>query len=177
MESSLGRNILCAAMAVAIMTACGGGGAGNVPNAASSIEAAQNRFGKGGGNIAFSGEYTGKFHDRRHGGSKLDLILSQSQGVLGGALIVAKGSQGLAAVVSWVPNGNTISGTGTSSMGSSGYCTFSMSGTYKYRRLTGSYTAMYGCSGQTGTFNLWHKCYFQGTGGDAIRPEIGVKPC
>ncbi len=178
MKSSLSINISYATVAVAMLTACSGGGSGaGVPNAASSLAAAQNRLGQQGSSIAFSGEYTGKFRERRHGASKLILILSQSQNTLGGALISKEGSQGLAAVVAWVANGHAISGTGSSSAGSAGFCTFAMSGKYKYRRLTGTYTAVYGCTGQTGTFNLWHKCYFQTTGSEAIRPETGVKPC
>ena len=27
--------------------------------------------------------------------------------------------------------------------------------------FSGSYSATYGCTGQTGTFALWHKCYIR----------------
>ncbi len=158
------------------MTACAGSSSG-VPNAASPLGVAQNGFGQRAVSVALSGEYTGKIHVNGLGKLKVKLILSQSQSTLGGALIGAEGSQGLVAAIAWVGNGHTISGTGIGPQGSGGYCTVSMSGKYKYRRLTGTYRATYGCSGQTGTFNLWHKCYFQGTGSPAIRPESGMKPC
>ncbi len=175
MGSSYSRNILSATIAVAILTACSGSG-GGVPNAASSSEMLQNRFGQEHYSIALSGIYTGKFHDKLNGTSKLQLYLSQHQSTLGGALINAGGSQGLAAAIAWITSGRTISGTGISHS-PSGFCTFSMSGMYKYRRLNGSYTATYGCSGQSGTFALWHKCYVPSMQSDAIRPERGLKPC
>lgn len=175
MGRSYSRNILSATIAVAILTACSGSG-GGVPNAASPLEMLQNPFGQEHYSIVLSGLYTGKFHDKVNGTSKLQLYLSQSQSTLGGALVSAKGSQGLAAAIAWVANGRTISGTGISrSQGA--FCTFSMSGNYKYRRLNGSYTATYGCSGQSGTFALWHKCYVPSTQSNAIRPEGGLKPC
>lgn len=178
MQSSLSRNILSAAIAVIVLTACAGSGNGSVPNATSPLAAGQSRFGKDASSIVFSGEYTGKFHVNGQGKLKVKLFLSQSQNTLGGALINKEGSQGLAGAIAWVANGNSISGIGIGPQPTSaGYCTFSMSGKYKYRRLTGTYSATYGCSGQTGTFSLWHKCYFQGTGSEAIRPETGVKPC
>lgn len=174
MGSSIGRTILCVTIAVAVLTACAG--SSGVPNAASSLDAAQNRVGQKASSVALSGEYVGKFHDSLNGTSRLRLYLSQSQNVLGGALINARGSQGLAAAIVWVANGNTISGNGISHE-PSGFCTFSMSVRHKYRRLNGTYSATYGCAGQSGTFSLWHKCYVPITGSQAIRPESGVKPC
>ncbi len=175
MEGSWSRNILGATIAVAILTACSAGG-GGVPSATSSLETVQNAFGREHYSIALSGIYTGKFHDKVNGTSKLQLYLSQNQSTLGGALINASGSQGLAAAIAWVASGRTISGTGISHS-PSGFCTYSMSGMYKYRRLNGSYTATYGCAGQSGTFELWHKCYVPSTQSDAIRPEGSLKPC
>ncbi len=175
MQNSLSRNILCGTIAVSLLSACGGG-SGGVPNAASPLQIVQNRVGREHYSIALSGIYTGKFRDKATGTSKLQLYLSQSQSTLGGALINPSGSQGLAAAIAWVASGRTISGTGISHS-PSGFCTYSMSGMYKYRRLNGSYTATYGCSGQGGTFALWHKCYVPSTQSEAIRPEGGLKPC
>lgn len=179
MQNLLGQKIL-SAIAVALLAACAGGGNGGVPNAASSLSTAQSPLGQEAGSVAvLSGEYDGKFRKTGNRGAfKALLVLSQTQkSVFGGALISREGSQGLAAAIAWTASGHTISGTAVSPQGSGVYCTFSMSAKYKYRRISGSYSALYGCSGQTGTFNLWHKCYFQGTGSDAIRPEGGVKPC
>ena len=177
MQNSLSRKIL-SAITVAILAACAGSGNGGVPNAASSLATAQSPFGQEAASVALSGEYNGKFRKTGNRGAfKALLVLSQTQNVFGGALISREGSQGLAAAIAWTASGHTISGTAVSPQGSGVYCTFSMSAKYKYRRISGSYSATYGCSGQTGTFSLWHKCYFQGTGSDAIRPEGGVKPC
>ncbi len=175
MQSSLSRKFLCATIAGAFLTACGG--SGGVPKGGS-LGAAQSSFGQEAGNASLSGIYTGKRHDSVQGTSKVQLYLSQSQSALGGALVFAEGSQGLAAVIAWTASGNTVSGNGVGPAPSgSGLCTFAMIGTRKYRRLNGSYSATYGCSGQTGTFTLWRNCYFQGTGSEAIRPESGVQPC
>jgi hypothetical protein len=59
------------------------------------------------------------------------------------------------------------------------YCTSSMTATYdsKTHALSGSYKAVYGCAGETGTFTLKHLCFFKGSGGGDIRPEAGVKAC
>jgi hypothetical protein len=180
MGSSLSRNVFAPTLAAAMLTACAGsGGNGNVPNAASPLAAARARFGQDSSNIALSGKYVGKFRNKGQGVSKVLLILSQSQDTLGGAVISKEGSQGLGGVIAWTASGHTITGTGVGpEKGTgSGYCTFSMSGTYKYRRLTGTYSATYGCSGQTGTFKFWHNCYFKEAGSEDIRPEGGVKPC
>ncbi|HEY6449668.1 MAG TPA: hypothetical protein VIX60_03200, partial [Candidatus Cybelea sp.] len=182
MQSSLSRKVLGATISIAIFTACGGSGSGGVPNAASSLATAQSPFGQGAGRIgAMSGIYTGTRHDSVQGNSRVQLYLSQSQSALGGALVYAEGSKGLAAIIAWTASGNSISGNGVGPMpgssGSANLCTFSMIGTRKYRRISGSYSATYGCSGETGTFALWRKCSFEGTGSEALRPEGGVKSC
>ena len=92
-------------------------------------------------------------------------------------MLLTAGSEGIGVAIAWVVAGNTISGNGVEPYPGVGYCTLSMSGKYKNRRITGTYTATYGCGSGSGSFNLWHKCYFQGTGSEAIRPETGVRPC
>lgn len=173
MGSSPRRNILSAALAATILAACGGGG---VPTTVSSSETPHNRFGEAAGGVVLSGEYGGKVRDSIHGTSKVRLILSQSQDSVGGVLLNG-GSGGFGAAFAWVANGNKISGNAVGPAPSGGYCTFSMSGTYKHRRLDGTYSATVGCSGESGTFTFRHKCYFEGTGSEAIRPDGGAKPC
>lgn len=177
MRSSLRRNILAATLA-ATMTACAGSGSDNVPNGASSFGTTESGFGQDAGSVALSGEYTGKYHDSLHGTLRIRAYLSQSQSAVGGVLVNDAGSQGPVAIIAWNVSGRTFSGTdiGPAASGSS-LCTFSMTGKHKYRRLSGSYSATHGCSGETGTFTLWHKCYFQGTGKHVARPETHVKPC
>jgi hypothetical protein len=176
MGSSLSRNILASPLAAAMLTACVG--SGGVPNAgSSSLEAAQNVFGQNAASAALSGGYSGKFRDKLHGTLRVKVYLSQSGSVLGGAAVGTAGSQGIVALIAWTASGHTISGNGIIPNSGPGYCSFSMAGSYKYRRLTGTYKATYGCSGLTGTFALWHKCRLQGMGGDAVRPQTRVKPC
>lgn len=177
MGNSLRRNILSATIAVTLLAACASSGNGGIPNAASSLAMAQNGLGQTAVGVALSGLYEAKFRQKGQSASKAELILSQSQNTLGGAVISKEGSKGFAAAVAWVANGRTISGNAVVPTGSGGFCTISMSGKYKHRRLTGTYSGTLSCSGLAGTFAMWHKCYFQGTGSDAIRPETGVKPC
>ena len=177
MQSSLSRNILSATITVAFLAACAGSGNGGVPSAASPLGAAQSRVGQEADSGALSGEYTGKYHDSVYGTLRIKAYLSQSQSALGGALVNDGGSQGPVALIAWNVSGRTISGNDLGPATSSSFCTFSMTGKHKYRRLSGSYNATHGCAGETGTFTLWHKCYFQGMGSEAIRPEGGVKPC
>ncbi|HEY6449663.1 MAG TPA: hypothetical protein VIX60_03175 [Candidatus Cybelea sp.] len=179
MQSSFGHNFVSGTIAVALLSACGGSGSGSgVPNAASSLATAQSPFGQKADGIGLSGEYVGKVQDTGHGTSRVKMLLSQSQNALGG--IMLKGGSGpLVMIIAWNVNGHMVSGNGVGPPqgGGSGVCTFSMTGSYKYRRISGSYSATYGCTGQTGTFALWHKCYIPGTGSEAIRAENRMKPC
>lgn len=178
MGSSLTRKLAGAAVAAILLAACGG--SGGVPNGPSSLAVPQDRVGQEAAAVALSGEYGGKFHSSITGTSKVQLILSQSKSALGGVVINqgSGSSGGLAAIIAWNVNGNKISGNGVGPASSgSGLCTYSMSGTYKHRHINGTFSATYGCSGQSGTFTLRHLCYFQGTGSEAIRPEGGAKPC
>jgi hypothetical protein len=56
-------------------------------------------------------------------------------------------------------------------------CTFSMSGSYDTNasKLSGSYTAVTGCSGQSGTFALSQQCTDTIT--DARRRTQGIPKC
>ena len=181
MQTSFSRTILSVSIGVSFLAACAGSGSvSGVPGAASPLGTNQSRVAQDAVSVAFSGEYVGEFRNERGNRSRLRLYLSQYQNSLGGALVMPKGSQGLNGVIAWVANGKTINGTavgGGSSGGSGSFCTFSMTGKYKYRRITGTYTAMASCSGQSGSFNLWHRCYIPGTGSEEIRPEDSVKPC
>lgn len=180
MQSSPSHTILSATVTVAFLAACGGSGSvSGVPGAASTVGAAQSRLGQDGVSLALSGEYTGKFYINGQGTLKVKLFLSQSQNALGGVLVKDGPSKGaIAGAIAWNVSGNAISGNAIASPGSgSGLCTFAMTATRKYRRISGSYSAPDGCSRQTGTFNLWHKCYVPNTGGEVIRPETRVKPC
>lgn len=175
MQTLLSRRLLCATIAAAFLTACAGSGNGSVPNTASSLGAPQG-FGQDAGSAVLSGEYTGTFR-ASHYRTKAILFLSQSQSTLGGTVFTSASPGGLGIAIAWVVNGKTISGNAVEPFPSNGYCTLLMSGKYKNRKLTGTYTSTYGCSGGTVHFTFWHKCYYQGTGSETIRPETGIKPC
>ena len=61
MQRSLGHNFVCGTIAIALLSACSGSGSeSGVPDAASSLAAAQSPFGQKAGGIGLSGEYVEK---------------------------------------------------------------------------------------------------------------------
>lgn len=137
--------------ATGFLAPCGGIGTGTgVPNATSPLDGAQSPFCQDAGSVALSGEYVGNSTIR---GTVCRGLRSSCRNLktLGGA-VVGNGSKGLVAIIAWNLSGNVISGNrvGPAASGS-GTCTFSMTAARKFRRINGSYSATYGCPGQTGT--------------------------
>jgi hypothetical protein len=175
MENLLTRRAAGAVVALLILTACGANG-GGMPSAASAVQGAATHVDGSAKPVNLSGEYAGTIKDSLHGTGKASARLSQAKSALGGSLTIAGNST--VEYISWTQSGNVVDGTSVFAA-SSGYCTFSHAGTYnsKTSTLTGSYKAVYGCSGETGKYTLKHRCYYKGTGGADIRPENGPRPC
>lgn len=176
------RKYLGAAIGLAFIAGCGGGGAG-VPSATSASLGPQHRIGNA-ASSKLSGEYAGKFTDGAYGAGKATASYSQSQNSVGGTLTVKYASSTVALSVALVADGSNVNGTSVAGNGSL-YCTFATTSTYnpKTRIMSGSYTAVYGCSGDGGTFTLRQKCYYKGATADVkgaqddIVPANGPKPC
>jgi hypothetical protein len=110
--------------------------------------------------LDLAGQYTGTATDSVFGNATASTTLAEAGTTLSGTiLILATTSHAtLSQSVSWtVASGYTISGTVTDP---GGQCTFSSTGVYDASTnvLSGKYTAVSGCSGETGTFSLTQQC-------------------
>jgi hypothetical protein len=169
------RKSLGAALGLALLAACSGTSA-SVPNATSASLGAQHRIDNA-ASYRLSGEYTGKFTDGAYGAGKATASYSQSQSSVGGVLTIKYANSTVALSVALVANGSSVNGTTVAGTGSL-YCTFSNTSTYdpKTHVMSGSYSAVYGCTGDGGTFTLKQKCYYRGATEDVLPPN-GPKPC
>lgn len=174
MKSGLQKS-LGAALVLTLLAACGGGG-GSVPSAASASLGSQQRVDNA-HSLRLSGEYAGKFTDGAYGTGKAKASYSQSGDAVGGILTIKYAASTVTLSVALAANGSSVNGTTVAGTGSL-YCTFATTSTYdvKTRIMSGSYSAVYGCSGDGGTFTLKQKCYYRGATGDVL-PAIGPKPC
>jgi hypothetical protein len=93
-------------------------------------------------------------------------------------LTVKYASSTITSSVALVANGSSVNGTSVSGTGSL-YCTFASTSTYnaKTHVMSGSFSAVYGCTGDSGTFTLKQKCYYRGANDEDVLPAVGPKPC
>lgn len=178
MERSLTRKILGTAIAFGLLTACSGASNGSVPSAASATQNAASRITNDAKPLNLSGQWKGKFQDIAYGSGKATASYAQSGTAVGGVLTIKYANSTVSASVVQVAGtsgvtGETVAGTGSL------YCTFSTTGTYdpKTYTLSGNYMAVYGCTGETGTFTLKHQCFYKNGGTDDARPDLGPKGC
>lgn len=176
MESLLTGKTIAVAAALAFLAGCGS--SGGVPSAASGVAGSAGHIGSNAASSNFSGQYTGKFKDIAYGTGKATASYAQAQNGLGGVLTIKYAHTTIAASVALIANSSGVNGTSVAGTGSL-YCTISTNGTYdpKTHTLSGTYKAVYGCKGDSGTFSLKHECYYKGTGTEDVRPEAGPKPC
>jgi len=169
------RRHLGGAVGLALIAGCGGGSAG-VPNAASASLRPQQRIDSA-ASSKLSGQYSGKFTDGAYGSGKAKASYSQSQNSVGGILTVKYAQTTVSLSVALVASGSSVNGTTVAGTGSL-YCTFATTSTYdpKTHVMSGSYSAVYGCSGDGGTFTLKQQCYYRGANDDVL-PATGPKPC
>lgn len=109
-------------------------------------------------NIA--GEYTGTVQDSTLGAQTASTTLAEHGSSIGGALTIASGASSATWAIAWtLTTANTVSGSGSVSVNGP-TCTFAMSGSYNPTsgQITGTYQAVSGCSGRTGSFTLNQQC-------------------
>lgn len=167
---------LASALSLFALSACGGVSNG-VPSGASALQSAAT-VSHAAGTVNLGGEYAGPFNDNAYGKGKGSAFYAQQGVSTGGVLSINYGSTTVTASVSQVVSGSTVTGTTVGGTGSL-YCSFSTKATWdaKKHALKGSYMAVYGCSGEQGTFTLKQQCYFKGQGSEDIRPDGGGHPC
>jgi len=168
------RRAFGAAVAGALLTACGGSG---VPSTVSAPQTALSVSARATMTRNVSGEYAGTIDDNQQGKTAATAALAQYGDGVGGPFTIGTGSSLLVSSIAFTLDGKNLSGTlvkpGTT------VCSFSTSATYNgsKRRLSGSYYAISGCSGEQGTYTLKRKCYYQRAGDALVRPLHGPQPC
>lgn len=112
-----------------------------------------------------SGDYVGSVQDSQGGSGTAKATLAQHRAEAGGAIKDRESSHTIALDLSL-----TVSSTNATSgamvvdyppAGSGPVCTYSTTGTYdpSTNILSGSYTAVAGCTGETGTYALTQQCH------------------
>jgi hypothetical protein len=174
MRGLLYRRAFGAAVATALLTACGPSG---VPSTGPRSQTALSRNAGPTGTRNVSGEYAGTIDDNQKGETTATAALAQYGDGVGGPFTIGKGTYLLVSSIAFTLDGKSLRGTlvtpGTT------VCSFSTSATYdsSKRRLNGSYSAIGGCSGEQGTYSLKRKCYYQRAGDAFVKPLHGPQPC
>lgn len=125
-----------------------------------------------------SGDYAGTVHDSVGGTLTATALLAQHGSSAGGTLTTTGGSTQTSSLSLAISASNAVSGTMVQDLPGDVTCSFSMTGSYDPSTavLSGSYTAITGCSGQSGTYALTQSCTDTVTNADR-RPAFGVPSC
>ncbi|HEY5257671.1 MAG TPA: hypothetical protein VIJ12_04765 [Candidatus Baltobacteraceae bacterium] len=108
-----------------------------------------------------SGDYSGTMVDAQGGSGSATATLAQHGATAGGAITTTQGGSTLTAQLSLaIASSNAFSGAMVVNYTSGATCTFNTSGTYNASTysLNGSYAAVTGCTGDTGTYALAQQC-------------------
>ena len=125
-----------------------------------------------------SGDYTGTVQDSISGTLPATATLSQHGSAAGGVLTTTSGAVALnSAITLVVTTSNAVSGTIVQDLPGGTTCTFSTTGNYNTgsQQITGSYSAVTGCSGESGTYTLNQQCTDTVT--SVERRAMGVPKC
>jgi hypothetical protein len=126
-----------------------------------------------------SGDYAGTVVDSAAGTLAATALLAQHGSSAGGTITTAPGGATLVSSLSLaIDASNAVSGTMVQDLPGGATCSFAVTGTYATSSavLAGSYHAITGCSGQTGTYALTQSCTDTVTSADR-RPALGVPGC
>ena len=125
-----------------------------------------------------AGEYTGTVQDSALGAQTAATTLAEHGASIGGALTLTSGASTSTWAIAWtLTTANAVSGSGSVSVNGP-TCTFAMTGTYNPAngQITGTYQAVNGCSGRTGSFTLTQQCS-NPTAADRRRAMGVTQPC
>jgi hypothetical protein len=124
-------------------------------------------------NIAnISGDYTGTTQDTKGGAGTATATLTQTGSSAGGAITITQTSGALTAQIALtISSSNAVKGSMVIDYPDGTTCTFSTTGTYTNNGtnsavLSGSYTAVTNCAGDTGTYTLNQQCTDTVTSGE-----------
>jgi len=125
-----------------------------------------------------SGEYLGTAQDSVAGAQTVATTLAQHGSAVGGTLTLTTAGVPNTEAIAWtLTTAKGLSGTGTETVGAA-TCTFAMTGTYNSstNQITGTYTAVAGCAGTTGSYTLTQQCTDPATS-DKRRPLGFIAAC
>jgi hypothetical protein len=128
-----------------------------------------------------SGDYAGTVVDSAAGSLPATALLAQHGSSAGGTITSAPGGVTLVSSLSLgIDSSNAVSGTMVQDLPGDITCSFAVTGTYGTSNgvLSGSYHAITGCSGQTGTYTMTQSCTDTVTTGDKKpAPSFGIPGC
>ena len=108
-----------------------------------------------------SGDYSGTVQNAQGGSGTATATLAQTGFTAGGAITVKEAATTVTAQMSLtLTTSNAVSGSMVIDYANGTTCTFSTSGTYNTSTnvLSGSYTAVTNCAGDSGTYSLTQQC-------------------
>jgi hypothetical protein len=108
-----------------------------------------------------SGDYSGTVQDAQGGSGTATATLAQTGSTAGGTMTVKETTQTIAAQISLAMTpADATSGSMVIDFANGTTCTFSTSGNYNSATavLSGSYTAVTNCTGDSGTYSLTQQC-------------------
>jgi hypothetical protein len=161
------------ALAGPSLTACGGAGAS--PNFAPQAQLAPPLISNYASTPNLSGEYAGTVNDSLFGSGKAFAELLQYHDAVGGTTLFEYGSTVFGSPSVFLLKGTTLTGTAEGATLSGVPCTMSETATYSNHRLNGSYKAVNGCSGESGTFAIKEYCKYVTK--SPTEPRFAFKDC
>jgi hypothetical protein len=121
-----------------------------------------------------SGDYSGTMTDGQNGNSTATGTLAQTGSNAGGSIVSTGGNQTLTYQMAVAIDSNDrITGSMVTDLPAGAQCSFAFTGAYDATTnvLSGNYTAVSGCSGDTGSFALTQTCSARP---DALRRRMGT---
>jgi hypothetical protein len=127
-----------------------------------------------------SGDFSGTTQDAQGGSGTATATLAQSGSTAGGTITVKETGQTIAAQISLaITSSDAVSGSMVVDYANGTTCTFSTSGNYNSATavLSGSYTAVTNCAGDSGTYSLTQQCTDTITSVQRRRMLGGIAAC
>ncbi len=134
-----------------------------------------------------SGEYNGTITDSVFGTGSASASLAQAKHIVGGVVTASIGSVQLSnSIALQTATGAAFAGAQAGNVNGSA-CSFSLTATYagSNNTLNGTYQAVHGCTGESGSFALTQDCSYPRGGlldvapapAGGAKPNHGVSPC
>lgn len=171
----LSKRALFGILAVALACAGCAGSGGSATNAGPPMTAGA-RLGDDAGTLNISGQYVGTVRDIHSGTGHVTGSFAQSKSTVGGWLYFVYPTFSIRSSAVRTISGTTVDGVSVATVHNE-ICTFDVTGKYdsSTSKMTGSFKAVHGCTGDHGTYTVKQKCYY--VRGEDVRPQTGPRPC